>query len=251
MTAAAKSGAARTVRGGGARPRSAAPAPEAPPPAARLAAAVTPPSAAAVTPAPPAVAQAGAPSVAAPLPEQKTTAATLTLASTDETADCLDPSAIARILICEAAPAASQAAGGGAAEAVPTSGEGPSAALAGAVGTTGPSATVPMPATSPAALATPDSTHDAALVTFVQPLYPEAARRAGITGGVHVDITIDGTGRVVRASAISGPMILREAAESALRQWRFRPASMNGTPVASRRRFLLTFSAASPPPGRP
>ena len=79
------------------------------------------------------------------------------------------------------------------------------------------------------------------LVSSVRPVYPEYARRSGSLGDVELDVTIDATGRVTRATAVSGPSVLRSAAQSAVLQWRYQPASVNGAPVVSRRRVRVSF----------
>jgi periplasmic protein TonB len=63
------------------------------------------------------------------------------------------------------------------------------------------------------------------------PQYPETARRARVSGRVSVEVTIDEGGRVISARAVSGPMMLRDAAVYAARQARFSPAMLSGKPV--------------------
>jgi outer membrane biosynthesis protein TonB len=106
--------------------------------------------------------------------------------------------------------------------------------------------TPPTPIPVESVAAQQPAVRDAELLSYVRPTYPDVARQSGITGGVEIDMTIDTSGRVVRSLAVSGPRLLRGASESALRQWRFRPASVDGAPVASRRRYLVSFSAPSP-----
>jgi TonB family protein len=72
------------------------------------------------------------------------------------------------------------------------------------------------------------------------PVYPSAAKAAGIAGKVEVRVVISEAGRVVDATAISGPMILRPAAVAAARQWAYNPATLNGLPV--RTESVLTFT---------
>lgn len=69
-------------------------------------------------------------------------------------------------------------------------------------------------------------------VSSVQPDYPELARQAGVEGTVLVLALIDRRG-VVRETLIeeSVPM-LDQAALEAVRQWRFKPATAAGAPVA-------------------
>jgi protein TonB len=48
---------------------------------------------------------------------------------------------------------------------------------------------------------------------------------------VAVEVVIDVNGRVISAKAVSGPALLREAAERAAMQARFTPALLSGQPV--------------------
>jgi len=65
----------------------------------------------------------------------------------------------------------------------------------------------------------------------VTPPYPAAARAANIAGTVVVQITVDESGKVVSASAVSGPGLLRQAAVQASYGWRFSPTQLSGQPV--------------------
>ena len=64
-----------------------------------------------------------------------------------------------------------------------------------------------------------------------KPLYPETARRARMMGVVTVEVVIDVSGKVIGARAVSGPEMLRDAAERAARQAKFTPALLSGQPV--------------------
>ena|SRR5947209_8409014 len=63
------------------------------------------------------------------------------------------------------------------------------------------------------------------------PAYPAIAKAARAQGAVVVQITVDESGRVVSASAISGNPLLQQAAVSAVRNWRFSPTMLTGQPV--------------------
>jgi protein TonB len=79
------------------------------------------------------------------------------------------------------------------------------------------------------------------LITRVQPEYTEAARQARISGIVIIEAIIDEEGRVVETRVLKGlPMGLDKAATDAISQWRFRPATRNGEPVAVY--FILTVN---------
>lgn len=63
------------------------------------------------------------------------------------------------------------------------------------------------------------------------PAYPEAAKRSRTSGVVTVDVILDETGKVVSATASSGPMMLRDAAVQAALKARFSPTKLSGQPV--------------------
>ena len=63
------------------------------------------------------------------------------------------------------------------------------------------------------------------------PPYPAEARAARVSGTVVVQITVDECGEVEEADAVSGPQLLREAAEEAAREARFAPTRIKGEPV--------------------
>ena len=66
------------------------------------------------------------------------------------------------------------------------------------------------------------------LLERIDPIYPEAARKARMEGTVVLEATITSTGEVdaVRVVASAGP-ILDSAAVSAVRRWRYRPATLS------------------------
>src|SRR6185312_12146560 len=66
------------------------------------------------------------------------------------------------------------------------------------------------------------------------PRYPDAARRRGEQGRVmlHVDVSADGLPTEVEIAHSSGHHALDEAAVSAVKRWRFVPASHDGRPIA-------------------
>lgn len=75
-----------------------------------------------------------------------------------------------------------------------------------------------------------------------RPRYPEIARQAGRTGTVIVQATIDREGSVTEVEVLRGaPMGLTEAAVEAVRRWRFRPATLEGRPVAVYYQLTVRF----------
>jgi len=70
------------------------------------------------------------------------------------------------------------------------------------------------------------------LLVKVEPVYPEVARRAGLSGKVTVSAVIGLEGGVESAEVLAStnPLFDR-AALDAVRKWRYRPATMSGRPV--------------------
>jgi len=63
------------------------------------------------------------------------------------------------------------------------------------------------------------------------PVYPASASSAHIQGIVILEATIDGTGQVVDLKVLRSIPILDAAALEAVKQWRYRPARLNGMPI--------------------
>ncbi len=68
-------------------------------------------------------------------------------------------------------------------------------------------------------------------VSLPVPVYPQIAVRARTTGKVEVEVTVDESGKVISAQAVSGPVGLREAAVEAAKHARFSPTKLSGAPV--------------------
>jgi TonB family protein len=58
------------------------------------------------------------------------------------------------------------------------------------------------------------------------PMYPERARSAHVAGTVKIWFVLDGSGVVTQAQSLSGNPMLRDAAVSAVKSWKFLTNSM-------------------------
>jgi TonB family protein len=72
---------------------------------------------------------------------------------------------------------------------------------------------------------------DGKAISKPQPVFPRIARAAHVSGMVYVRITVDESGRVISANAISGHPMLRQAAVEAAYEARFAPTRLEGQPV--------------------
>jgi TonB family protein len=70
-------------------------------------------------------------------------------------------------------------------------------------------------------LAAPPVELHRAIILRVQPLYPELAKRMGVTGIVILRAVVLPNGTVSEIHIESGHPLLRQAAEEAVRRWRF------------------------------
>src|SRR5262245_13899767 len=92
---------------------------------------------------------------------------------------------------------------------------------------------LPAPGFSPAG--SPRKIHD------VRPVWPDAARRAGVQGIVIVEFTIGVDGAVADARILRGIPLLDQAALACVRQWRYEPTLLNGQPIPRLMTVAVTF----------
>ncbi len=75
----------------------------------------------------------------------------------------------------------------------------------------------------------------------VRPVYPKEAKDKQIEGSVAMDVLIDDKGKVRLANVIEGSEIFRASALEAMKKFLFRPAKVDGKPVAVRIRYSIKF----------
>lgn len=98
----------------------------------------------------------------------------------------------------------------------------------------------PVGASAPTMMTHSDLVNAKAIRT-VPPVYPELAKARRISGAVEVKVTVGKDGKVNNPRFISGPIIFRDAAFDAVKQWVFRPAELNGQVIEQETDIRLSF----------
>ncbi len=153
------------------------------------------------------------------------------------------------------APAASTPTTASPAAAMPAPAPGTSAAAAPVAVTPAPAAEAPAaPETpAPAVVATPKPrssdepppvVREAKLLRRVDPEYPSAARRDGVTGSVDLDVTVTDKGVVRAVSVVRGdpPGLFDKSAIAAVRKWKYDPRYVNGLAAEAHLNVHLEFA---------
>src|SRR5271165_6137598 len=84
------------------------------------------------------------------------------------------------------------------------------------------------------------------LVHQVLPRYPQPARQARVEGTVVLQVIIGKDGTVQSLHVVSGHPMLTQAATDAVKQWRYKPYSLDGEPVEADTQINVKFTL---PPG--
>jgi len=87
---------------------------------------------------------------------------------------------------------------------------------------------------------------DRHLVKRTQAVYPEMAQLAHIAGEVTLRFTISETGEVADVFPVSGHPLLIEAAQTALKQWRYTPFHVDGHPTSVVTSVVIEFPKGLP-----
>jgi TonB family protein len=117
-----------------------------------------------------------------------------------------------------------------------------------------PYAAPPLQTGTPAAplTALPDGSDLPVLVTRVDPQYPEAAKRLKAGGDVTLRVVVEANGTIGRIEVVTqAPFGMTEAAVDAVRRWTYRPARVDGQPVAVWKVIRVKFALRperEPPP---
>ena len=87
-----------------------------------------------------------------------------------------------------------------------------------------------------------DGVVEPTLTHKVDPTYPMQARTQHLSGKVVLSATIGNDGSITNLSVVSGSPILAAAAQGAVRQWRYRPATLNGNPIVIQKQITILFT---------
>ncbi|HEX8835843.1 MAG TPA: TonB family protein [Candidatus Acidoferrum sp.] len=100
-----------------------------------------------------------------------------------------------------------------------------------------------MPGAAERAPAVGGEVQPARLIHAVLPSYPQIARSSRVSGDVTLDALVDESGNVLDVKVIAGPLLLRDAAMVALRQWKYEPARLDGQPTPMHLTVTVKFQA--------
>jgi TonB family protein len=79
------------------------------------------------------------------------------------------------------------------------------------------------------------------VVSHGEPYYSSEAKRMGIEGTVELKSNIGPGGEIASIKAVSGPPLLVAAAISAMRDWRYEPTLIDGTPIPVQADVTMVF----------
>lgn len=99
----------------------------------------------------------------------------------------------------------------------------------------------PVSSSTPSMIAQSDLVNAKAIRT-VPAVYPELAKARRISGTAVVRVTVGKDGKVKNPVFVSGPIIFRDAAFDAVKQWVFKPAELNGQAIEQDTEIRVKFS---------
>jgi protein TonB len=79
------------------------------------------------------------------------------------------------------------------------------------------------------------------MISSVGIVYPPTAKQSSIQGSVTVSATVNESGKVVSATAVSGPLLLRQAAVDSVKQWKYLPGTVDGKPTTAQVNVRVDF----------
>ena len=102
--------------------------------------------------------------------------------------------------------------------------------LGGLIGS-GPAGPPPPPPSTPQRIRVGGNVEAASLLNKVAPEYPPIAKTAHVAGTIVLHAVISKDGTIQQLQYISGPPLLMKSAMDAVKQWRYKPTTLNGEAV--------------------
>ena len=114
--------------------------------------------------------------------------------------------------------------------------------LGGIIGNT---AAPPPPKATPTRIRVGGNVAAAKLIRQIQPIYPQIAKTAHVSGTVILHAIISKDGTIQELTYQSGPALLMRAAMDAVHEWRYQPTQLNGEPVEVDTTIQVVFTLGS------
>jgi TonB family protein len=98
--------------------------------------------------------------------------------------------------------------------------------------------------------ASPEDSQPLQIIHATPAPYPPEARERRIVGTVVLKVWVNKEGNVVKATVVSGHPVFSASALDAVKEWKFKPATLQGQPVETTTQIHLNFSDKSAGAGR-
>lgn len=99
-----------------------------------------------------------------------------------------------------------------------------------------------LPKAAPGTIRISQGVSQGLLVKKVQPVYPSIARQLHRQGSVQLLATIDKSGNTTKVQVLTGDPMLARSASDAVKQWKYRPYLLNGSPVEIETQITVIFN---------
>lgn len=108
------------------------------------------------------------------------------------------------------------------------------------------SSPVSPPAAAPRRVQVDEDTASALIVQKAPIRYPDAARKAGVQGKVVVRVVTSYSGDMKEVTVVSGDPALAHAAADAVKQWKYKPYLVEGSPAEMETQVSINFQIQAP-----
>jgi len=108
-------------------------------------------------------------------------------------------------------------------------------------------AVAPAPKGRSAPIGVGGNVQESKLIRKTEPVYPELAKKAGLSAEVILEASVNEKGDVSAARVLRGHPLLNDAAVAAVKQWKYSPTLLNGNPVPVVVTATVVFKAQGAP----